>query len=90
MEKRRIKNKRSKIAITAGIVATISSLTIYQISDRKSEKIPDYSRKNYKHWVDEDKDCQNTRQEVLISESLIKVKLGNKGCRVLSGKWYDP
>lgn len=38
-------------------------------------------------WIDADKDCQNTRQEVLIEESLIPVTLSSDGCRVLSGLW---
>lgn len=49
-----------------------------------------YSRSDYKHWIDEDHDCQNTRQEVLISESLEKVELDSKGCKVIAGKWFDP
>jgi hypothetical protein len=49
-----------------------------------------YNRKDYKHWIDADKDCQDTRQEVLIQESLIKPKFDKKRCRVISGKWYDP
>lgn len=49
-----------------------------------------YSRKDYHHWIDEDQDCQNTRQEVLISESIEQVELDKKGCKVIAGKWYDP
>lgn len=49
-----------------------------------------YSRTDYKHWIDADGDCQNTRQEVLISESLEEVTLDKKGCQVVKGKWYDP
>ena len=49
---------------------------------------PKYNRKDYRHWIDEDRDCQNTRNEVLIQESLDPVSFkSNKGCKVLSGRW---
>lgn len=38
-------------------------------------------------WIDIDKDCQNTRNEVLIEESLIPVTLDVTGCKVLRGLW---
>ena len=50
---------------------------------------PKYNRKDYCHWIDEDRDCQNTRNEVLIQESLDPVTYkSSKGCKVSSGKWY--
>jgi len=49
-----------------------------------------YSRNLYGSWIDEDGDCQNTRQEVLIAESLVPVELNSGGCRVVSGAWLDP
>lgn len=55
-----------------------------------STAIYHYFRTDYKHWIDADKDCQNTRQEVLIVESLEKVTLDKKSCEVVKGKWYDP
>lgn len=38
-----------------------------------------YDRGLYRHWVDEDRDCQNTRQEVLIEESTRPVTLDGRG-----------
>ena len=50
-----------------------------------------YDRSDWPHWSDEDKDCQNTRHELLISTSSKEVsyKTG-KQCNVLAGSWYDP
>lgn len=64
----------------AAIVAAVSASIIYG----------SYSRTDYKHWIDADKDCQDTRQEVLIVESLEKPTLDKKGCEVVEGKWHDP
>lgn len=48
-----------------------------------------YQRHAFGHWQDEDKDCQNTRHEVLISSSLSKPTLTNDSCQVIKGNWYD-
>lgn len=49
-----------------------------------------YNRKaHFGHgWIDADRDCQDTRQEVLIRDSLVPVTLTIDGCRVLTGLWY--
>ena len=53
--------------------------------------LPTYSRDDWKHWVDVDKDCQDTRVEVLVEESLIPPTFKNENrCRVISGLWEGP
>ena len=53
--------------------------------------LPPYDRDDWKHWVDEDKDCQNTRHEVLIEESLASVTFkSERKCQVATGEWFDP
>ncbi len=56
-----------------------------------SPDLPSYERDDWKHWVDEDRDCQNTRHEVLIDESLAKVAFKtDRKCQVAMGEWFDP
>ena len=51
--------------------------------------IAEYNRSQWKHWVDDDRDCQDARQEVLISESLVEVTFeSERKCRVETGRWY--
>ena len=49
-----------------------------------------YDRKEYGYWIDQDKDCQNTRNEVLIEESRVPAvfKTVSK-CVVKEGLWFD-
>jgi len=55
------------------------------------EGLPKYHRDDWKHWADADKDCQNTRHEVLIQESINEVIFKTeKQCQVSTGKWLDP
>jgi hypothetical protein len=50
-----------------------------------------YDRSDWPHWLDSDKDCQNTRHEILIQTSKKPVSFkSDKECNVLSGEWYDP
>ncbi|WP_144395596.1 HNH endonuclease [Pleionea sediminis] len=50
-----------------------------------------YNRSDWPHWIDEDHDCQDTRAELLITQSKLPVKYRNsKKCSVVAGSWYDP
>lgn len=48
-----------------------------------------YDRSLFKLWVDDDKDCFNTRAEVLQLESTVATT-NNSNCTILTGKWYSP
>lgn len=48
-----------------------------------------YDRDLFKHWVDADQDGCDTREEVLIEESLVPAATGS-GCSVASGEWFSP
>ena len=53
--------------------------------------IPAYDRDEWGSWTDEDSDCQDTRQEVLVEESATTVTFTDTSqCRVASGEWTDP
>jgi hypothetical protein len=50
-----------------------------------------YDRGEWPHWLDNDKDCQNTRHELLIKTSTKPVFFKSvQQCQVLAGQWYDP
>ena len=55
------------------------------------DDLPDYDRGTWYHWTDEDGDCQNARQEVLIAESSVAVTFrSDEDCRVATGMWVGP
>ena len=65
---------------TAPTTATTLVITVAPIP----ADIPDYDRSDWRHWTDEDGDCQDARQEVLIAESLGSVDISL--LRVIPGK----
>ena len=47
-----------------------------------------YTRDQFRHWVDADGDGCDTRDEVLIAESLDPVTVGSS-CSLSGGRWYS-
>ena len=56
-----------------------------------SDIIPSYDRGDWAGWIDADRDCQNSRHEVLIEESIRPVTFTDaRECSVLRGHWLAP
>ena len=72
---------------TSATSATSTTLTI-TVAPIPAD-IPAYDRSDWRHWIDEDGDCQDARQEILIAESLDQVTFEtDRKCRVGTGRWY--
>jgi hypothetical protein len=67
-------------------IETYSKSKQYQNTNSK------YSRKQFgSGWADLNKDCQNSRMETLISQSVGQIQYkSSKQCKVKSGKWISP
>ncbi len=48
----------------------------------------EYNRSCYKHWTDDDRDGQNTREEALERESLVPVTYNEAG-KIIAGLWLS-
>lgn len=56
-----------------------------------AENDTSYDRAKFTHWVDANGDCQDTRQEVLISESKVTpTYTSSRHCTLAKGKWVSP
>ncbi|GAB2828398.1 hypothetical protein GCM10027022_19410 [Alpinimonas psychrophila] len=73
---------------TTAAASYASLLTLIPVAD---EATSGYDRALFVHWIDADKNSCDTREEVLIAESLTKVTVG-AGCSISGGSWasaYD-
>lgn len=83
------KQRNRAVNTTAGTIATrvAKAAKITRLGGNDSKP---YNRKDWSLWTDDDRDCQNTRQEVLIASSKgpVTFKKG-KRCTVSTGQWFD-
>lgn len=82
----------STVALTAAAAPSIADdQTASQLAASlvvAGESTAGYDRALFEHWVDEDGDGCDTRQEVLIAESQVDPVIG-EGCAVISGRWFS-
>lgn len=57
------------------------------INESKHSTAIEYKRADWKHWIDTDGNCLNTRNEILKKRSLTKAVIND--CKVISGSWRD-
>ena len=75
---------------TPSIPSNTETIQMPAIADLTTS-VPTYNRSEWSHWSDIDGDCQNTRHEVLITESISPVSFKSTSqCQVNTGLWYDP
>ena len=77
-------NPRALIALAAFVW-----LLTFPAAGQTPEVNAPYDRAaQYGGWIDADRDCMNTRHEVLAQESLIPPVFSEDGCKVVAGLWY--
>lgn len=69
---------------------TICCVLLSALGAHARDDIEPYDRDLYRHWIDSDGDCVNTRHEVLINESLTIPTMDDDECKVAAGLWFDP
>lgn len=67
---------------------TVSALRLLRQLPVRPEKNRGYVRDKFADWTDADGDGCDSRDEVLIAESVTRVRVGS-GCSLRSGKWQS-
>lgn len=68
---------------------SFSTIEECQLSNGDSTQKKKYNRKLFNHWVDSDKDCQDSRTETLHKFNL-STNADKSACKIHRGKWYLP
>lgn len=74
---------------TEAATTTARSLAIALVTTAEGGSTT-YNRDYFKHWIDANGDCQNTRTEVLIAESKVTPTFTSSSrCSVARGRWVS-
>lgn len=55
-----------------------------------SQSASKYDRSYFGNWADQDRDCINTRHELLMKQSTSTIDTDSNRCTVSRGRWLDP
>lgn len=66
-----------------------AALSVLATVKQQKERPLGYKRQLFKHWTDDDGDGCNTREEVLIAESITPAQVDAFGCKVVEGDWFS-
>lgn len=79
------------VGATPASAATITASSLLSKATVASEAgSTTYDRTYFKHWIDANGECQDTRAEVLISESKVTPSYStSRHCTVTKGSWYS-
>jgi hypothetical protein len=75
-------------AAPAQATTTTARSLLYKVGVA-AESNSGYDRAKFQSWTDANRDCQNTRHEVLISESKVTPTYSSGRCTVTRGKWLS-
>lgn len=62
---------------------------ILSFSNAESFEFLEYNRHAYKHWLDADGDCQNTRVETMLLNADNVIFKTSSNCKIASGQFLD-
>jgi hypothetical protein len=86
-----VKKKPVSSTIAKGSVSSNpTALSVLATITVQNEYKTGYARSLFKHWVDANSNGCNTREEVLMAESLTKAQVDAYGCKVIEGDWLSP
>ncbi len=80
------------VAVGSAVPAQAATTTAHNLLLKvgvAAENNAGYDRAKFQDWVDADHDCQNTRHEVLISESRVTPTYSSRHCTVTKGRWVS-